>query len=105
MNAVCQTCKHSARCVPNQEEYMPVLFQTIARQTEFNFDSQEALEAQMQELRQRFLEALPEGCEFKTPERRKMIEVHWQIINDELQVKLLWPKFMMGSFSIGSKRV
>ena len=105
MNEVCKSCKHSARCLPN-EEYIAELFQTLARKTDFDFfDGREDLETQMQALRQRFFAEMPEGCPFLTPERRKLTEIHWQIINDELRVKLVWPKLMMGKISIGAKRV
>ena len=112
MNAACKSCKHSARCVPNAEEYPPQLFHDIASREPFDLTgiTDKTLSDVIQEfahkLRNKFLSALPEGCPFVTPERRKLTEVHWEFVGDELHMKLIYPRYMLGGgYSIGTRWV
>lgn len=112
MNAACKSCKHSARCVPNAEEYLPQLFHDIAAREPLDLTGltdktlPDIMNQFAHKLRNKFLDALPDTCPFKTPERRKLTEVHWEFVNDELKMKLIYPRYMLGGgYSIGTRRV
>jgi hypothetical protein len=110
MNAACKSCKHSARCVPDPNEYIPILFQHIARPTPFVMGEDDRSLAQICDdhaklLRASFMEALPDGCPQMTPARRKLTEVHWECVNDTLTMNLVWPRFTLGEMSMGRRRV
>jgi hypothetical protein len=113
MNRACTTCKHSARCLTQGDDYIPVLFQEIARSTPWDplrpgDVAVLLLEADKfaAKLRKLLVDALPDNCPLMTPERRKHTEVHWEVVGDEFRMRLMWPKVRFGGgISIWSLRV
>ena len=113
MKKVCKTCKHSARCLTHGDEYVPVLFQEIARSTPWSLPkpgdvAMLRLEADKfaAKLRKRLVDSFPDACPFMAPARRDLTEVHWEVIGDDFRMRLIWPKMTLGGgISIGSSRV
>lgn len=101
----CKTCKHSARCLPNQATFPQLLFIDVCKRTLCLCSNI----ARAKEYRKALLKELPESCPLLLLPSgvKRYVQVHCKSLTpDTVEYVLIWPKpEMLGAFSIGSHQV
>jgi hypothetical protein len=113
MERPCNACRHSASCWSNPELFVRSLFQSISGKIKLDISGNDVnrlrdyYDQLALSVRERLLAQFPDGCPLLPKPMHPHVQVKWDwsIKTNTLELRLFYPKWSMGRYSIACKEM